>query len=188
MSIGSQVDEALRKLVARRFEDAAISTSVALSATARLEHPDNGDKRACRLFLEQNLAVICKVGWVAFGLSQPINFLYRSLDPRVKGPRVAVRTMPEMLYDVVRCTAVHEAVLPSNLKFTDEPVIETGRDGELVLPADLLYGLLVAIVGSASNAGQTVEGNPLFSFAGRSIRLNELWGQERKVAQFLGLA
>lgn len=96
--------------------------------------------------------------------------------------------MPEMLYDVIRCTAVHEAGLPSNLRFTELPVIQTGLDGELVLPIDVIYGLLLAIVGSRKNAGQQADGDPIFSFAGKSIRVNELWGQQEKIAEFIGAA
>ena len=94
--------------------------------------------------------------------------------------------MPEMLYDVVRCTAVHEAGLPANLKFTAQPMIQTGLDGELVLPIDLIYGLLIAIVASSKNAHERVEGDPVFSFGGKSIRVNELWGGRDKIAAFIG--
>jgi hypothetical protein len=186
VSVGSQVAEAMKKVTENRFEDAAIAASVALSATARLEYPTVGDKEACRQFLDQNLPIICKIGWVAFGVSQPINFRYRRLD--AKGTNVGVRTMPEMLYDVVRCTAVHEARLPSNLRFTLLPVIQTGLDGELVLPIDLIHGLLLAIVGCPKNADQRVDGNPIFSFEGRNVPINELWGKREKILGFIGAA
>jgi hypothetical protein len=176
----------MRKLAEHHFEDAVVAASVALSATARLEYPNDGDKAACRKFLESNLSIICKIGWVAFGISQPINFLYRRLDS--KAPGLSVRTMPEMLYDVVRCTAVHEAGLPSNLQFTELPLIQTGHNGELVLPIDVIHGLLLAVVGSPRNASEHVEGDPVFSFGGNSVRVNELWGNREKITAFIGVA
>lgn len=182
--MGSQVAEAIRKLSEGRFEDAIVAASVALSATARLEYPKDRDPVACRKFLEQNLPIISKIGWVAFGVSQPINFRYRRLDFK---PGICVRTMPEMLYDVVRCTSVHEAKLPDNLRFTEQPVIQTGLDGELVLPIDVIYGLLIAIVASPKNADQRVEGYPVFSFGGRRIRVNELWGERDRIAALIGI-
>jgi len=185
MSVGSQVADAMRKLAEDRFEDAVVATSVALSATARLEYPTDGDKAACRKFLEQNLPIICKISWVSFGVSQPMNFRYRRLDSRAHA--TAVRTMPEMLYDVVRCTAVHEAKLPENLRFTKQPVIQLGNDGELVLPIDLIYGLLMAVVANPKNSGQKIDGDPVFSFGGKSIRIYELWGDRDKVKQFVGV-
>ena len=185
MSIGSQVADAMRKLSKDRFEDAVVAASVALSATARLEYPTDGDKAACRKFLDQNLPIISKIGWVSFGVSQPINFRYRRLDSRASG--IAVRTMPEMLYDVIRCTAVHEAKLPENLRFTGQPLIHLGNDGELVLPIDLIYGLLIAVVASPKNADQQIAGDPMFSFGGKSIRVNELWGDRSKVEMFIGV-
>ena len=184
MSVGSQVVDAMKKLAEHRFEDAVVTASVALSATARLEYPADGDKAACRKFLEHNLPIISKIGWVAFGVSQPINFLYRRLDS--KAPGISVRTMPEMLYDIVRCKAVHEAVLPENLLFTELPMIQTGLNGELVLPIDVIYGLLLAIVGSPSNADEHADGDPVFSFGGKSIRVNDLWGEREKIATFIG--
>lgn len=185
MSVGSQVADAIRKLSEHRFDDAVVAASVALSATARLEYPAEGDRAACRKFLQQNLPIISKIGWIAFGVSQPINFRYRRLDS--KAPGIGVRTMPDMLYDVVRCTAVHEAALPDNLRFTEQPVIQTGLDGELVLPIDVIYGLLIAIVASPKNADQQVKGDPMFSFGGKSIQLNELWGERGKIAAFIGI-
>lgn len=186
MSVGSQVTDALRKLTEDRFEDAVVAASIALSATARLEYPADGDKPACRKLLTDSLPIISKIGWVSFGVSQPINFRYRRLD--AKSPGVSVRTMPEMLYDVVRCTAVHEAKLPENLRFTKHPLIHLGLDGELILPIDVIYGLLIAIVASPKNAKERVDGDPVFSFGGKSIRVNELWGEREKIAAFIGLA
>ena len=183
MSVGNQVTDAMRKLAEGRFEDAIITASVALSATARLEYPADRDKAACRKFLNDKLPIICKIGWVSFGVSGPINLRYRRLDTRAPG--IAVRTMPEMLYDIVRCTAIHEAGLPDNLRFTEQPVIQTGNDGELVLPIDVIYGLLIAIVASPKNVDEQIEGDPTFGFGGTNIRINELWGKPDKVAAFI---
>jgi hypothetical protein len=185
MSVGSQVANAMRDLSEYHFEDAIVAASIALSATARREYPTDRDRAACCKFLEQNLPIISKIGWVSFGVSQPINFRYRRLDSRAPG--VAVRTMQEMLYDVVRCTAVHEAGLPDNLRFTDQPMIQTGLNGELILPIDIIYGLLIAVVASPTNANERVESDPAFSFGGKSIRINELWGDRGKIAAFIGI-
>ena len=185
MSVGSQVTDAIRKLSLERFEDAVVAASVALSATARREYPTDLDSKACHKFLEKNLPIICKIGWKAFGVSRPINFRYRRLDKRKPG--IDVLTMPEMLYDVVRCTALHEATIPDNLRFTPDPLIQTGLDGELVLPIDVIYGLLMAVVASPKNTGERAEGDPTFSFGGRSAQVNELWGKRDEVAAFIGI-
>jgi hypothetical protein len=95
--------------------------------------------------------------------------------------------MPEMLYDVIRCTAVHEASLPKNLRFTKQSIIQTGFDGELVLPIDVIYGLLIAIITSPKNSDEQVDEDPLFWFRGKSIRINELWGERDKIETFLGI-
>lgn len=185
MSIANQVADAIKKLSGNSFEDAVVAASIALSATARLEYPTDGDKAACRKFLEQSLPIISKIAWVSFGVAQPINFRYRRLDS--KAPGIAVRTMPEMLYDVVRCTAVHEAKLPDNLRFTEHPLIHLGDDGELILPIDLIYGLLIAVVASPKNSDQNIKGDPEFSFGGKSIKINELWGNRSKIEVFIGI-
>ncbi len=185
MSIGSQVTEAIKRIAETHFEDAAVATSVAVSATARREYPVARDGVAYRAFIAESLPIICKVGWIAFGVSQPIKFRYRRLDGR--NPRTAVLTMPEMLYDVVRCTAVHEAGLPSNLRFTSDSVIRTGHDGELVLPADLLYGLILAVVAAPTNADQQTDGDLIVSFADRSAHLKGLWGRRDRVLSFVGV-
>ena len=86
MSIGSQVSLAMRLLVERRFEDAAIAASVAFAATARREHPSLTDKDAFHRFIDESLAVISSIAWVSFGIAQPVRFLYRRLDGRAKEP------------------------------------------------------------------------------------------------------
>lgn len=186
MSVGNQVMDSMKKLAEHRFDAAAVAASAALSATARLEYPTGGDQAACRKFLEHNLPIICKIGWMAFGVSQPINFRYRRLD--LQAPGISLRTMAEMLYDVVRYTAVLEAGLRKNLRFTEEPGIQTGHDGELVLPIDVIYGLLLAIVGSPQNADQQADGDPVFSFKGKSIRVNEVWGEREKIVELISAA
>ena len=70
--------------------------------------------------------------------------------------------------------------------FTLQPIIQTGLDGELLLPIDLVYGLLIAVVGSPKNADQQVEGDPTFTFRDKSIRINELWGKRERVVAFIG--
>ena len=102
-------------------------------------------------------------------------------------PDIAVRSMPEMLYDVIRCTAVHEAKLPDNLRITDAPVMKTGINGELVLPIDVIFGLLMAVVASPVNAGEIAKSNPTFSVAGKSCRLNDIWGKRDEFVKFLGI-
>lgn len=185
MSVGSQVADSMRKLSEGCFEDAIIAASVALSATARLESPNDKDTVACHRFLNQNLSIISRIGWISFGVSQPIDFRYRRLDSKKSG--IAVRTMPEMLYDVVRCTAVHEAKLPDNLSFTKQPIIQLGNNGELVLPIDIIYGLLMAVVASSKNSDQRLDGDPLFSFGDKNIHINELWGSRSKMEFFIGI-
>ena len=186
LTVGSQVTEALKKLEEKRFENAIVPASVALCATAKREFPNECDpSKACHNFLDQSLPIISKIAWVLFGVSCPVNVRYRRLDGRK--PEIDCRTMPEMLYDIVRCTAVQEAKCPDNLKFVDEPVIELKPDGGLVLPITVIWGMLIAIVASPKNAGERAEGDPKFSFAGKSIQLNELWGEREKVAAFIGI-
>ena len=67
------------------------------------------------------------------------------------------------------------------------PVIQTGLDGELVLPIDVIYGLLIAIVASSKNANQKVEGDPVFAFGGEEIRINDLWGRRFTIESFVGI-
>ena len=93
MSIATQLLDAMKKFDVDEFEDAFVGISVALSATARLEYPSSSDKAACRKFLESNLDIISKIAWVAFGVSQPINFRYRRLDKY--NPGIGLRSTSE---------------------------------------------------------------------------------------------
>ena len=43
----------------------------------------------------------------------------------------------------------------------------------------------MAIVISPKNTHERIEGDPVFSFGGKSIRVNELWGDRNKIAVFI---
>jgi len=44
-----------------------------------------------------------------------------------------------------------------------------------LLPIDLIYGLLLAVVAAPTNAHERAGGDPTFSFGDRQVQINEVW-------------
>jgi len=45
----------------------------------------------------------------------------------------------------------------------------------------------MAVVASPMNTDQKIDGDPVFSFGGKRIKINELWGDRGKIEEFVGV-
>jgi hypothetical protein len=86
----------------------------------------------------------------------------------------------EIFYHVIRCGLLHEACLPSNLRFENRNAIVV-RDGLLVLPASLISGIVVAVVVSPVNTTESLPGGCSLNIDGRSYPLNDFWGKQAEL-------
>jgi hypothetical protein len=183
MSIGKRIEETVARMAANDADAALIPMSIAVASTAQLLYPTKKDNQAYKRFVSQNLGLISRVAFSGTAFARMhVSFSHPSLKPASDG----TVTIEQVLYHVVRCGLLHSAALPNGLRFENgtaflvDPTTNT-----LVLPAQLIFGLLIAVVVSPVNASQRVDDSCLFNYRGNQIKLNSLWGNRSALDSFL---
>jgi len=176
VSIAKRIAEAVEKMAHNDAEGALLPVSAAVDATAT-KHFNRSGSKSYKDFIHENLGLITKV---AFGASiMNINLKYDHPDLET-GPD-GVSTIQDILYHVVRCGLAHAAELPSTLKFVDENKFQVKHD-LLVLPASIIYGLIVAVVVCPENGDQSIPDDYGLNVRGFHIKFNDLWGKKQELA------
>lgn len=175
MSIAKRIAEAIDKMAQNDAEGALLPVSAAIDATATKYFGEIG-RKSYKNFLHENFGLITKVG-----LGPAILNLHLEYDhPDIQRNADGTCTIQDILYHVVRCGLAHRAELPSNLRFTDEYQFTT-QGNVLILPASLVYGMVVAVVMCPVNTDQSVAEQYGINVRGFQIQLNKLWGKKEEV-------
>jgi len=175
MSVGKRVSESIDKMAAGDAEGALIPASIAVDATASQLFPTEKNNSAYKQFISDNLATITKFAFGGTSITQSLRVKY--YHPDLIPDSDGLCSFEQIMYHVVRCGLLHAAELPSDLKFTNEGVIKV-KDNSLILPASLIFGLIVAVVVSPTNAGESIGDSYTLNFRDNHQKLNELWGNK----------
>lgn len=182
--IGKQVDDAIGKLASGDSHGALFAICAAAEATAKKEGYGSGSGQAFKGFLDDNLGFI--TGFVS-GI-QKLNVHVEYDHPDVKKNSKGLCSLQAIFYHAVRCGLYHKADLPDNLEFRKGGRWEV-RDDMLILPSELIIGLIVAVVVSAANSGEVLPDVPnelcSLDFCGIRIPISMLWGRKQEVLWLL---
>ena len=184
MTIAKLIAEAITKLEAGDPEGALIQVCIAVDATAKREHPSVTKNHVrYKRFLHDNLALI---GGVAIDVWAKEEFRLRYQHKDVKTDANGCCTLEDLLYHVVRCCLLHEGQIPQDMCFVPERVIRMGTRGKLELPYSLIIGLLLAVVGSPTNAREKIPKRFHINANGRIMPVSKLWGRKHRIDKELG--
>jgi len=179
MSIGKQVTDAINKMQLSDYEGALFAICAAIEATAKKEFAQRG-REAYKKFVHENFGLITEVG-----LGSTILNLYLSFDhPELKKNSAGSYKFEDILYHVVRCGLYHDASLPNDLRFTDEKKIRYDN-GALILPAAIIYGLIMAVVVSPANQNESADKWCVLNFGDFPIPISRLWGRRHELVWLL---
>ncbi len=174
MSIAQRIVEAIDRMAEGKPEAALICASIAADATASKEYPQiKQAHRRYRKFINNNLALITRTAFGNTAITKSLRLNYK--HPKLRPDKDGLCSFEQIMYFVVRCGLVHAAEIPDTLSFSDNAIIAVS-DGRLVLPARLIYGLIVAVVASPVNAGEQSQQHYGINVDGESIGLREFWG------------
>jgi len=180
MSIAKRIEEAIRNMGVGDVESALIPTSIAVDATASQEYPAEKNNVAYKRFISENLALITRIAFGGVAITSAIWLQYDHPDLRPSADGLC--SLEQIMYHVVRCGLLHDAKLAHDLQFVWDNTIRVDPEtNSLVLPASLIYGLLVAVVVSPANARETAKGSYRLEFCGCSIALDRLWGKKAEL-------
>lgn len=186
MSVADRVAESLRHICEKDYESAVIAVCIALDATAREEFPhlstnkDTGKR--CEEFVKANLDIITAVGFGGGILAAPGS----TVCLKTPGKSELLSDLASIIYRTLRCTLIHEAKLPGGVLFTEESFYGE-RDGHFYIPVNMIYALLLAIVGAQSNGRCRIADDVSLNILGHPVSLNSLWGRADTVRQLLGI-
>ena len=182
MGISKRIAEAIDRMCAGDAESALIPACIAVAATSHQVYPTKSDNQSYKDWLHDNLALITRVG---MGNVSIANFYLKYKHPDLKPDNNDYCSLEQILYHVVRCGLIHNAELPSTIKFTSEGVIKIDNDGILTLGSSLIYGLIVAVIVCPVNAGGKIPADYSIIVAGKTLPLNRLWGNKATLFNLL---
>ena len=176
MSIGNRVDEAYLKLISGDLENSLIQLSIAIDATAKKKYGNKtGVGKRVRNFIseyEDLITHLSMAGRLRLFAKNGVKF-------GDKG------SLGNVVYKSIRCSLLHEADLSDQVVFKTGPVIGM-EDGKFVVTDQLLWGLLLILVGEETNTNEVMKQNHQMQFNGNNLDLNNLWGNLAEIKKLTG--
>ena len=163
-------EEGVLKYEALDLDNALIQACIAFDATAKNEYPGTmgvGDR--FRKLVRNNHDVI--TFFMLNGNIVKNQFKIESL------------TLDSFAYKVIRCGLLHEGQRPKHLRFLEPGEFPSFSQTEWCVPPTFIMGVLVAVIGAASNSGCHLPESHTATIAGRAFPLNDLWGHIDKVRE-----
>lgn len=175
MSIGKRISETIEKMDSLDFEGALFAICAAIDATAQKELNIRG-RDAYKTFIHQNLGLITDI---AFGGKKVLNINLKYEHPKIKKTTDGLCSLQDIIYHAVRCGLYHAAKIPDDIKFTPEQKIKV-ENNNLILPASLICGFVVAVIISPANKNENASKNEILNLHNFQIPINKLWGRREE--------
>ena len=176
MAIRDRVKEAIDKLNSNDPINALIQVSIAIDATGKKEYPGKKTSFRCKKFLVENRGFISRVAFGKLEIQGPMLFPFEGS----KGFKTA-RTLEEVLYHLVRCSLLHEGELPNEVQITPKNEIGMTIDGKVLLPVNMIWAMILAVIGSHVNVTEKLPPGYTASIEDVKIDLNEFWGNSDRI-------
>jgi len=166
MSIGNRIDEAYIKVSLNDLENALIQLSIAIDATAKKKF--NGEKKVgkrIRLFIDEYEDLITH-----FSMAGQLRIFAK--EGTLYGDK---GSLGDVVYKSIRCALLHEADISDQVVFRNGQI--QGMDnGKFIVTDQLLWGLLLILIGDQVNSKQKLKQQHKMNFNGVVLELNDLWG------------
>jgi len=166
VAISDRIEKAILDLSINDYENALVQISIAIDATGKKIKPKSKVGIRCRSFINENHSFIYHV---AMGGSLKIHsegkILYGELGD-----------LGQILYKSVRCALLHEADISKTIIFKNGFALGQ-RNGKFIITTNMLFGLILAIVGEPKNNNEIMKQNLTVSLNGIVININEYWGK-----------
>ena len=173
MSVSDRVREAIDCLQRGQPTNALIQVSIAIDATAKALYPRDKVGQRCKKFLRENQALITLFGLGFLDIHGDIHYSWPD-DPR------GYKTQEEVLYNVVRCSLLHDGELDERVRLTHERVLGSERGGIVLLSTHIITGLILAVVASTP-AKYPMPAHYTITVGGATYPMSEFWGKKKEL-------
>jgi hypothetical protein len=171
MAISDRVKEAIDKLHQNDPINALIQISIAIDATGKKAYPGKKTSYRCKQFIKDNQGFIFRVSFGKLEIRGPI-----ILDT-VAGKK----SFEQVLYDLIRCSLLHEGELPKEVTIVKESNFGVTTDGKVIISEKVIWGLILAVIGAAVNENESLPEVYTASIGETTLKLNDLWGEKDKI-------
>lgn len=177
MSVASFVASSIDEFHAGRYDVALALVCAAIDATAArssVGSPSVGNAKGFKGFLEKSMRIITTFGFpgiVASGIRiKCVNVPSLKTDPD------GFVSIADIIYHIVRCGLMHECAIDQHIEFVKETYIGD-FNCKFRIPKSVIFGLLMAVILSPSNADQVFDRTYSEGIGGVLIDLQSLWGR-----------
>jgi hypothetical protein len=179
MSVGSFLSVSLDALQSENYDVSLALACTAIDATAKKLYGDGlSNNQRNKKFLNENMRLVTHFGFpgiTASGLAIKCDNI-----PELKRDPKGLVSMEEILYHTLRCGLVHECEIDNRIEFVEATFIGD-YNNKFRMPANLIFGLVLSVVLSESNVGETLSKNYSIKSNGKNYNLNTLWGERAKI-------
>lgn len=170
MSIADEIEDAIDDLKRGRPDRALVHVLIAVDATTKKEGRRGDTKGRMMGFFKCNRSYTCAFLGIG-GQAIKLNMKNASGKPEI-------RTVENILYELVRKYKLHEARLP------DQVIINDGfgvtEEGKFILSPDLLRGIIFAVIGSPANSNEHSADEMTIQVFEDNVPINCLWGNTKE--------
>lgn len=171
MAIADRVKEAIDKLAKGDIANALIQISIAIDATAKKAYPKQTSSHRCKKFIRDNQAFITRVGYGKLEIRGDIKYQTASGE----------KSFEQILYNVVRCSLIHEGTIPDTIVITKENKFGVTYDGKVVIADKIIWALIYVVIGAHVNQSEKLPDYYTATIGETTLKLNELWGDKDKI-------
>ena len=175
MGIKQRIKEAIDKLAMNDFENALIQTLIALDSTAKKEGLGKKNADRCKKFIDRNRNLITRVSFGLLEFQGPVSLQYDFSGQNTE------KSFEEIIYHVIRCSLLHEGTIPAEVEFTKDIKFGVQTDGKILLPERIVFGLIMAVVGSKANENERIGQFYSFNLDDERYYINDFWGDRGKI-------
>ncbi len=176
MAIRDRIKEAIDKLKLNDPINALIQVSIAIDSTGKKIYLGKKTSFRCKKFLEDNRGFISRVAFGKLEIQGPMLFPIQASKGSKK-----TRTLEEVLYHLVRCSLLHEGELPNEVEITSKNEIGMTIDGKVLLPVNMIWAMILAVIGSDVNRLERLPPGYTASIEDVAIDLNDFWGNSERI-------
>jgi hypothetical protein len=174
MSISKRVKAALDAMKGDDPEQALHDICSAIEQTAKQESGGKG-ARTYKDFIRDNFTLISRSSFGVEGSMGQLQVAYS--HPQITPDADGLVGFEAIVYHVVRCGLYHSTELPVSLRFQKGKVIHADGGSSLVLPSELVNGLIMAVVASPSNANESLDPHYRMEIQFVGLVVNNVWGK-----------
>lgn len=174
--IGKRIDECLSKLKDHDAENAFIQLSIAIEGTSKLAYPNiTGSVQRNKQFIKDSMP------FVFWSLTNGTPTKSKSFGFIMDEDGKEI-SLEEVMYKLLRCTLMHEAIMPETVEFVEDEYI-ANINGKIILPVAIISSYCWAVIAHPVNKNAHMEKNYMMRVYSSSTlyNLNNCWGNEEKL-------